>query len=151
MHRIAAVLVLPLLAYGTAAASPVPPATQVQDRAALARLTGNSGISLQWIGWGGAERGKVKARWEKKVLTLQGAQSSKDGSARVSVEGNVVSISKTEFVLDGTIIIENTPDIGRQCSKTGEWRFAITGRRKYWRLREFEWCDQLTDYIDIYF
>ena len=23
--------------------------------------------------------------------------------------------------------------------------------RRYWRMREFEWCDRLTDYIDIYF
>ena len=134
-----------------AATDGAPPATHVQDKAALAKLTANSGISLQWIGWTGTERGKVKARWKRKTLFLTGAQSSKDGKVRLSVEGTVRSIGKTEFILDGTIIIENTPDMGRQCSKTGEWRFAITEKRKYWRLREFEWCDGLTDYIDIYF
>lgn len=136
---------------GAATPAAAEPATQVQDKAALAKLAANSGISLQWIGWTGAQRGKVKVKWEKKVLFLAGSQISKDGSARLSVEGHVKRIGEAEFVLDGTIIIENTPDKGRQCSKTGEWRFAITEKRKYWRLREFEWCDQLTDYIDIYF
>jgi hypothetical protein len=41
--------------------------------------------------------------------------------------------------------------MGRRCEQTGEWRFAVTQNRKYWRLRQFEWCDYLTDYIDIYF
>ena len=51
----------------------------------------------------------------------------------------------------GTIRIADTPDRGRLCEQTKSWRFAITQRRKYYRLREFEWCDGLTDYIDLHF
>ena len=39
----------------------------------------------------------------------------------------------------------------RICEKTKDWHFAITQGRPYYRLREFEWCDGLTDYIDLYF
>ena len=51
----------------------------------------------------------------------------------------------------GRIAIIDTPDPGRQCIRNGPMRFAVTQNRPYWRLREFEWCDGLTDYVDIYF
>jgi hypothetical protein len=127
------------------------PATKVQDRAALEKLLCNSGMTLQWISWTNSERGKVEASWRQKVLFLKGEQSAIGGPGSVSIDGYVVRINKSEFILNGTINIDNTPDVGRRCTKSGEWKFAITQKRKYWRLREFEWCDGLTDYIDIYF
>lgn len=145
---------LPVLALGAAAASPpkaVLPPTEVKNRIALERLLGNSGMSLQWISWTGAERGPVEASWSGKTLLLKGEQKARGSSGTVAFEGRVVRIDKSQFLLNGTIVIENTPDAGRMCEKTGEWRFAITQNRKYWRLRDFEWCDELTDYIDIYF
>jgi hypothetical protein len=152
MFRAAAALLWPLLAYGAVAASSgPPPPTKVENRAALERLLGNSGMTLQWISWTSAERGQVDASWKGKALLLKGEQRDKGGTGRVSVGGHVTRIGKAEFILNGTILIEDSPDVGRRCEKTGEWKFAITQNRKYWRLREFEWCDQLTDYIDIYF
>jgi hypothetical protein len=135
----------------SAAAFADPPTTSVADRSALERLLGNTGMSIQWISWAGAERGEVKTSWRGKALYLEGSQSAPDGVGEVTLNGQVVRISKSEFILNGTIRIENTPDAGRTCKRTGDWRFAITQNRKYWRLREFEWCDDLTDYIDIYF
>ena len=55
------------------------------------------------------------------------------------------------FTFKGTIRIKDTPDRNRSCEKTKNWHFAVTQNRPYFRLREFEWCDYLTDYIDIYF
>ena len=49
------------------------------------------------------------------------------------------------------IRIADAPDPGRMCEATKSWHFAVTQNRRYYRLREFEWCDGLTDYIDIYF
>jgi hypothetical protein len=125
--------------------------TQIQDRAAFERLLGNSGMSLQWISWTNAERGPVEVSYKQKLLSLRGEQNAKTGNGRVAISGTVSKIAKTEFIFNGTIAIEDTPDAGRRCEKTGAWRFAVTQNRKYWRLREFEWCDELTDYIDIYF
>jgi hypothetical protein len=150
----AALTLLSLMAVVSAAAATTkqaPSVTLVQDRAAFEKLLGNSGMSVQWISWTNTQRGPVEASYRNKLLRLKGKQLLADGTGGVWIDGSVTRVSKTEFILNGTIKIENTPDVGRVCEKTGDWRFAITQNRKYWRLREFEWCDQLTDYVDIYF
>jgi hypothetical protein len=152
--KAARLALLPLLVLGAAASSnspkPIPP-TKVENRAALEKLLGNSGMTIQWLSWTSSARGPMTASWKQGALFLKGEHRAEEGTGRVTVEGRVTRINKTEFVLNGTITIEDTPDIGRKCEKTGDWKFAITQNRKYWRMREFEWCDQLTDYIDIYF
>ena len=62
-----------------------------------------------------------------------------------------LQIGEGYFILRGTVAITDTPDPGRECRADKNWRFAITQNRQYYRLREFEWCDGLTDYVDIYF
>jgi hypothetical protein len=123
-------------------------ATRVLDRDALARLLANKGITLQWISWD--QRGSANVRWEGELLRLTAAQA-KGGAGRLFLDGTVREIGTDYFVFRGLIRIENAPDIGRRCETTKDWRFAVTQSRPYWRLREFEWCDGLTDYIDIYF
>lgn len=123
-------------------------ATVVRDRAAAERLLANKGITLQWIGWN--ERGTAHARWQGNQLRLTGAQA-KTGGGRLFLDGYVTAINESDFTFRGTIRIEDTPDAGRRCEMTKDWQFAVTQNRPYWRLREFEWCDGLTDYIDIYF
>lgn len=136
------------------AVSPDPPITsaasdtRVLDRGALDRLIANKGITLQWIDWN--TRGTANARWEGESLRLTAAQA-KSGGGRLFLDGVVEEIGRDHFTFRGTIRIEDTPDAGRRCEATKRWQFAITQNRPYWRLREFEWCDGLTDYIDIYF
>ena len=113
------------------------------------RLAANTGITLQWIGWN--ERGRVEVgQTSDGVYRLFGRQSDDDGSGFVEVDGVVTEIGPDYFLLDGTVTIRDAPDAGRFCQADKLWRFGITQGRKYWRLREFEWCDGLTDYIDIY-
>jgi hypothetical protein len=157
LRYIFASLALPVLGLITAIASPQTsarvakqPATIVKDQASLERLLGNSGVAVQWLGWTEA-RGELDASWQGRALHLKGGQVQKDGTGKLSLDGYVVSIGKDSFVFRGTIKITDTPDQGRKCVKTGDMPFAITQNRQYWRMREFEWCDQLTDYIDIYF
>lgn len=147
-------LLLPVAASGQAGGIPNPSSlkpvktTEVRDKTALRKLMGNSGLTLQWITWD--TRGKVKATETDGVVHLSGSQTGPNG-AKVTVEGDVLAIDTKHFILRGKVSITNTPDAGRTCVKEGDSEFAITGTRKYWRLREFEWCDQLTDYVDIYF
>jgi hypothetical protein len=124
-------------------------ATEVRDRAALERLRGNAGLTLQWIGW--EQRGILEVSQRGEVVHIKGSQTAPDGKGRVEVEGDVLSIDAGHFILRGRIAIADTPDAGRKCVKDGDSEFAVTQGRKYWRMREFEWCDQLTDYVDIYF
>lgn len=131
---------------------PAPPAgvgqTRVLDQLGAARLRANKGITLQWIDWN--TRGSVSVESAGPVWHLRGAQAAA-GSGRLLVDGDVTEIGPDYFVLVGTIRITDTPDPGRTCEKRATWRFAITQNRPYYRMRTFEWCDGLTDYIDIYF
>lgn len=145
-----AALPVALLANGIANPTPLNPvkATEVRDPLALRKLLNNSGLTLQWIGW--EKRGKLTAKKDGEVVHLSGSQTGANGAV-LTLEGDVLAIDTKHFILRGRIAITNTPDAGRNCVKDGDSEFAITQSRKYWRLREFEWCDELTDYVDIYF
>lgn len=123
--------------------------TRVLSTNDVARLGTVQGITLQWIGWD--QRGQVDVRTDDDgIWWIEGEQRGERG-ARVTVEGRIVEIGEDYFLLDGNVTIAESPNIGRSCSKDKVWRFAVTQNRKYYRLREFGWCDYLTDYIDIYF
>ena len=123
--------------------------TIVTDQAAMARLTGNSGVTLQWISWD--YRGRVEVRTRGGFVHLTGSQIARDGPGRLTLDGHVLEIGSTSFTFRGRIAITDTPDAGRNCVRDGDFEFRVTGRRRYWRLQEMEVCDGLTDYVDIYF
>lgn len=127
----------------------MPESTVIHDRAALNRLINNGGITVQWIGWD--DRGRVAVRNDGGLYTIRGSQAERGGPGRVAIDGVIAEIGADYFIFEGLITISDTPDRGRRCAKSGSSRFAITQNRRYWRLREFEWCDGLTDYIDIYY
>lgn len=130
-------------------AADAPEPTRVLSQTDAERLRTVQGITLQWIGW--ETRGEVEVtRDDHGVWRLSGAQADGNG-ATVRVEGVITEIGEDYFLLDGKVAITDTPDIGRACEADKVWRFAATQRRSYYRLREFEWCDYLTDYVDIYF
>lgn len=131
------------------AAPSSPNATRVLDPAAFKRLQGNAGVTLQWIGW--TRRGSVFVRLEGDTVRLTASQAEAGGPGRLLLDGRVTEIGPDHFIFSGRIVISDTPDRGRRCDATRtDWRFAVTQGRPYWRLRAFEWCDGLTDYIDIY-
>lgn len=124
--------------------------TRILDNAAAQRLIHNKGVTLQWIDWN--TRGTATVTREGNGLWhLRAAQAQAGGPGRLYLDGDVTEIGADYFTFVGTVRIADTPDNGRVCEKTKPWHFAITQNRPYWRLREFEWCDGLTDYVDIYF
>lgn len=137
------------------AASPAPaPAYPGQETRVLSQIDAqhlieNKGLTLQWIDWN--HRGSVAVKTDTALWTLRGAQAEASGPGRLFLDGTIAEIGKGYFTFDGTIRITDTPDRGRSCEQNKTWHFAITQNRSYYRLREFEWCDGLTDYIDIYF
>ena len=131
---------------------PAAPATErtiIHDRDAAVRLLGANGVTLQWISWN--HRGPIRVRSEGGMIHITAGQQEKGGPGKLFLEGEVREIGADYFVFDGTIRITDTPDPGRSCEADKLWHFAVTQERPYWRLREFEWCDYLTDYVDIYF
>ena len=140
-------LALCLGAFAAPAAADGP--TRVFDRAAAQRLLHNKGLTLQWLD--GNRRGRVAVRREGGLWTLCGAQAEAGGPGRLLLDGAITEIGRDYFDFMGKIRIAETPDRGRSCQMDKTWHFAITQHRPYYRLREFEWCDGLTDYVDIHF
>jgi len=123
--------------------------TRILDRAAAQRLLANKGVTLQWIDWN--TRGTATVTQDGGIWHLRAAQAQAGGPGRLFLDGDIVEIGADYFTFEGTIRIADTPDAGRACEKRKTWHFAVTQNRPYYRLREFEWCDGLTDYIDVYF
>ncbi len=143
-----------LLATGSAAETPPTlhqgEGTRVLSQKDAQRLLNNKGVALQWLGWdntrGSAVVTRQDGRWK-----LRGAMAQAKGPGRLLLDGTITEIGADYFTFEGKIRIADTPDAGRLCERDKVWRFAVTQKRRYYRLREFEWCDDLTDYIDIYF
>ena len=154
MKTLIASLALALAVTGAAAQTP-PPApgerTIVTNRAALARLRRNSGITLQWISFHQGGRGHVTVTERDGLVHLRGAQTRNDSAGRVDLDGDVLAIGPRSFTFRGRISIENAPDADRECIRDGTYEFRATGTRRYWRLQNIEACDGLADYVDIYF
>jgi hypothetical protein len=154
MKKMLASLALIIAATGAAAQTPPPvpgERTIVNDRTALGRLRRNSGITLQWISFETAARGHVVAQMNGGLLHLSGSQRAHGGPGRVTLDGDVLRINPRSFVFRGRIVITDTPDRGRNCVRDGIYEFRATGQRRYWRLQDFEACDGLADYVDIYY
>ena len=138
-------------------ASPAPPigpswpgeTTTIRSEVDARRLLENKGLTLQWIDWN--TRGSAAVNRNAGLWSLRGAQSAADGPGRLYLDGVITEVGEGYFTVRGTIRITDTPDRGRSCVADKTWHFAVTQNRPYYRLREFEWCDGLTDYIDLYF
>lgn len=124
-------------------------ATKILSQADADRLLHNKGVTLQWIDWN--TRGTAVAVPSEGLWRLRAAQSQRDGKGRLILDGAILEIGEGYFTFRGRIRIADTPDPGRVCELDKTWHFAVTQNRPYYRLREFEWCDGLTDYVDIYF
>jgi hypothetical protein len=125
--------------------------TVVNDADAKKMLLGKHLLSLQWISWD--YFGTATITHKAGVLHLKGEQKQQGGSDFVKIDGTITSVDKKEFKFDGTIIMQISHiNGGEPCTRSGEMTFAVTGKRKYWRLQEMtNPCDEATDYVDIYF
>jgi hypothetical protein len=125
--------------------------TVVKDKAAKAKLLGKHKLSLQWISWD--YFGTATVTEKNGTLYLKGEQKSRQGTDLVKVEGTITAIEAKSFTFTGTIITQvSHNNDGNPCTREGEMTFAITGKRKYWRLQQMQSpCGVETDYVDIYF
>ncbi|HKX77866.1 MAG TPA: hypothetical protein VJM34_05030 [Novosphingobium sp.] len=152
MRHLLAALALSLAATAALAQPPVAgERTIVNDRTALNRLRRNSGMTLQWISFESPARGHVVAQMNGGLLHLSGSHSARSGPGRVTLDGDVLRINPRSFFFRGRIVITDAPDRGRNCVREGTYEFRATGQRRYWRLQDFEACDGLADYVDIYY
>ena len=130
------------------AANAPPAATRITSQTDARRLAAAKGVTLQWIDWN--TRGSVRVQ-RGRLWHLTASQAQAGGPGRLMMDGEVTEIGSGYFTFRGSIRITDTPDPSRSCEANKDWHFAVTQGRPYYRLREFEWCDQLTGYVDIHF
>jgi hypothetical protein len=125
--------------------------TQINSVKAKNMLLGKHMLSLQWISWD--YFGSATVTNKRGVFYLKGKQKNRENSDFLEVDGVITEINEKDFKFDGTVTMQISHiNNGEPCERTGEMTFAITGKRKYWRMQEMKSpCDVTTDYIDVYF
>ena len=90
---------------------------------------------------------------DTKIIVVKGEQKERGGSDYVRLDGTITEVNAKDFKFDGVIEIQiSYINGGKPCKRTGEMTFAITQKRKYWRLQQMDNpCDEAADYVDIYF
>ena len=70
----------------------------------------------------------------------------------MTVDGTITSLDAKTFTFEGTITTRVSHIAkGQPCERKGKMTFAITGKRKYWRLQQMDNpCEGVTDYVDLY-
>ncbi|HEX8737312.1 MAG TPA: hypothetical protein VF721_18410 [Pyrinomonadaceae bacterium] len=125
--------------------------TAVNDASAKAMLLGRHRLSLQWISWDYFGAANVTQR--NGVFYLKGSQRQRGGTDFLTVDGIITSIDAKEFSFSGKIVTQISHiNGGKPCVRDGDFTFRITGKRKYWRMRQIDNpCDEAADYVDIFF
>lgn len=125
--------------------------TVVNDAKARQMLLGRHKLSLQWISWDYFGTATVTDRHG--VYYLKGGQKQRGGTDFLELNGVITEINAKNFKFDGKITMRISHiNGGEPCTREGEMTFAITGKRKYWRLQQMQSpCDVTTDYVDIFF
>ena len=123
--------------------------TVVKDAKARAMLLGKHKLSLQWIGV--EKLGNATVTNKNGVIHLKGEQ--KVGADFLKIDGTISRIESKSFTFVGKIETSVSHIKGGEvCTREGEMTFRITGKRKYWRLMQMNNpCDEVVDYVDIYF
>jgi hypothetical protein len=125
--------------------------TVVNDANARNMLLGRHMLSLQWISWN--YFGTATVTNKAGIYYLKGNQKQRGGTDFLEVDGIITEINAKNFKFDGKITMRISHiNNGEPCVREGEMTFAITGKRKYWRLQQMQSpCDITTDYVDIFF
>ena len=125
-------------------------------------MLGTHLFSLQWISWDRFGKVNITKGKDENTYYIIGKQDgrncSDDEQGRingdyVSIDGTLTVVSKTKLIFNGTIITKAyCVNNGQECVRNGQFHFESTSGRRYWRLQEMENpCDNVTDYVDIYF
>lgn len=125
--------------------------TEILDKKAKAMLLGRHRLSLQWISWDYFGTATITER--NGLISIKGRQNGRRNTDYLTVDGIITLVAAKEFKFKGKIVTKISHiNNGEPCVREGEMIFKITGKRRYWRLREMDSpCDTATDYVDIFF
>ncbi|WP_373818523.1 hypothetical protein [Glaesserella sp.] len=117
--------------------------------AAEKKLLGKHMFSLQWISWD--KLGTAVVKRGTQGLEIE-AKQALNGDF-VTLNGTIEIIDERAFNFTGKIVTKvHHINQGVACQREGTFEFRATGKRKYWRMQQIDNpCDQVVDYIDVYF
>ena len=157
MKRIISLVLFGLLAGGISggfaqaqdktAANP-PPAQKVE---AERKLLGKHMFSLQWILFSKPKYGTANITHKDTGLYIDARQEVAGDFA--TLKGDVRVVDAKEFTVTGELVTRvHHINNGKECPRSGTFTFKAKGTRKYWRMQEMENpCENLVDYVDVYF
>ncbi len=128
--------------------------TVINDSHAKKKLLGKHRFNIQWIDH--KPMGSVTITEKNGLLYIKGEQkgvSGKEANDYVTIDGTITKVNKRNFIFEGKIVtkvyfVAN----GQPCIRQGTMTFRISGKRRYWRLKEnANPCSSVTDYVNIYF
>jgi hypothetical protein len=124
--------------------------TVINDKRAAKMLLGRHLLSLQWISWD--HFGKANVTNKNGIYRIKGEQRGRGNTDLLMIDGYITEIGAKEFTFSGKILTQISHiNGGKPCTRDGEYTFKITGKRKYWRMQQFDNpCDQAADYVDLY-
>lgn len=127
------------------------PKTVVTSQTAKRMLLGRHMFSLQWVSWD--RFGRVDVIDRNGTLHIEGEQKAPKGGDYVTIDGIVTRVDAKAFTFEGEIVTRVSHiNGGEPCVRKGEFTFAATGSRKYWRLQQMDNpCDPVVDYVDVFF
>jgi len=128
--------------------------TTINSQSAKNKLLGKHTLSLQWLDEKSV--GSVTITEKNGQLHIKGKHKSgsKEGvNDYLTIEGIVTKINKRNFIFKGKIVTKVYHIAGgKACVREGIMTFRISGKRKYWRLKEnLNPCSSVTDYVNIFF
>ncbi len=127
--------------------------TVVNSQTGYTRLIGRHKFQLHWISWGEWKKfGDLTVTDRDGLLVIKGKYSSPQTGDFIEIDGLVTRVEDRAFEFQGKIITRvSYINGGNPCVREGTLTFAITGKRRYWRLQEMQNpCDEATDYVDIF-
>ncbi|MFT5861215.1 MAG: hypothetical protein ACI865_003337 [Flavobacteriaceae bacterium] len=114
-------------------------------------ILGKHNFSLQWIEGG---MGSVEFTDKGGAIMVRGKQLSEEYEGDfIEIEASLISADEKKLVMEGIIAISShIINNGELCLREGTFTFIVTNGRKYWRLADVQNpCDEVSDYIDIFF
>ena len=113
-------------------------------------LLGEHMFSLQWISWDKFGTATVTRKSDGGLYVNARQELDSDYAA---LKGDVRVIDTKEFTVTGELVTcVSHINGGKPCVRDGTFTFKTKGGRKYWRIQEMDNpCDELVDYVDIYF
>ncbi len=121
------------------------------------RIVGKHMLSLQWLSWKKFGSCTISAANSNGEYEIHGKQLGGDEPGNVNdylyIDGVITYSDPYHLKFKGSIRtkvyhINN----GEEVVRDGEYDFARTENRKYWRMQQMENpADHCTDYVDIYF